>query len=389
MKTLHKYLTTQVLASLLLTTAVFTFVLLLGNVLKEILPLLVTGQARLGLVVKAVGLLIPFVWVFALPMGLLTATLLVFGRFSAEQELTAARASGVSLLSLVTPILLFSLFCCVVSAWFNMDLGPRSRVAYKQLRFELLNGLMNVQLPEGQPIDDFPGYICYMEKNRDGNLENVLVIKPGNETNATTTIKAPRGRLETSTPNKQVILHLFDARSVTWSGTRNITTSSPELIFNFDLNTATNQPGKPGIGDMTFWQLRDELRDLERRIGQPPPAALTSDELRARAREFSKQRNDIITGPILVKMNRQIAFSFACFGFTLVGIPLGIRMHRRETNIGVAIALALVLVYYSFIILGESLSARPEFVPHLILWVPNFIFQAVGAVLLWRANRGI
>jgi lipopolysaccharide export system permease protein len=388
LKTLHKYLTGQVLASLLLTTAVFTFVLLLGNVLKEILPLLISGQARLGLVLKAVGLLIPFVWVFALPMGLLTATLLVFGRFSAEQELTASRASGVSLLSLVTPILLFSLFCCVLSAWFNLDLGPRSRVAYKQLRFELLNGLANVQLPEGQPIDDFPGYIFYMEKNRGGKLENVLIIMPGNETNATTTVKAPRGRLETDAPNKQLILHLFDARSVTWSGTRNATGSSPELIFNFDLKTATNRPGKPSISDMTFWQLRDELRDLERRIGLPPEAALTSDELRAQAGEFTRQRNDL-TEPILVKMNRQIAFSFACFGFTLVGIPLGIRMHRRETNVGVAIALALVLVYYSFIILGESLSARPEFVPHLILWVPNFIFQAVGAVLLWRANRGI
>ena len=382
MKTLHKYLTLQVLAALLLTVAVFTFVLLLGTVLKEILTLLVNGQARVGTVLEAIGLLIPFVCVYALPMGLLTATLLVFGRFSADQELTAARASGISLLSLITPVLLLSLFCCGVSAWFNMDLGPRSRVASKNLIARARADLLNIQLPAGQPIYDFPGYVITLGENHGGTLKDVYIYQVKNETNLVWWAHAPRGRLDLNLKNKEIYLRLFDA-DIVWGHDR--ITSTPEFPSPnlYPTNAAAFVPPETKISDMTFWQLQAKARNLER-LDWPADAAKSSEGLPTQFHELEK-----LIEQTRAEMNRQVAFSFACFGFALVGIPLGIRMHRRETNVGIAIALALVLVYYSFVILGESLSARPEFAPHLIFWLPNFIFQAVGVVLLWRANRGI
>jgi lipopolysaccharide export system permease protein len=387
-KTLHNYLTRQVLASLLMTVVVFTFVLLIGNVLREVLPMIVSGHARVQTMFEAIGLLIPFVWVFALPMGLLTAMLLVFGRFSADQELTAARASGISLLSLITPVLLLSLLCCGVSAWINMQFGPQCRVAYVNLLYQITGELINnARLPEGRFIRDFPGYIFYAEKNRGGKLEDVMVFVLQNETNVTTTVRAPRGTIEMDTANRQIVLHLFDARSVTM-GDHVAISSSPETVLNLSMITVSNYRYQPGISDMTFWQLRHELSDLDRKLGLPPPAATNTIERLTQLKLARQQRKDL-TEPIRVEMNRQIAFSFACFGFTLVGIPLGIRVHRRETNVGVAIALGLVLIYYAFVLTAKALASRPEFVPHLVVWLPNFVFQAVGAVLLWRANRGI
>ena len=399
LKTLHKYLLRQILASLLLTVVVFAFVVLLMNLMKDVLPRLLAGHMPVDVLARALALEMPFACVYALPMGLITATLLTFGRFSADLELTAARASGISLLSLVVPILGLSLLCCGLSAWLNMDLGPRSRVQLLGMLYDLAHEKGAALIPEGQMVS-LNGVRVYTARNRDGNLEDVSIYRMENETNWNYLVHAERAHVETNHGPDQLVLMLNDVHVIDPQG-RNVSFAD----FPLRVDLAGNEAMKPKISDMTFYQLQQELDELQGPGLTPAnlmsPAALADlqhlnltvktnaspTDVKALLQDAAKKRRQQI-GQVRVAIHQQTAFSFACFGFALVGIPLGIRVHRRETNIGILMALVLVAVYYGLVMLANSLSGRPELYPYLIMWIPNFAFQIVGAVLLWRANRG-
>jgi lipopolysaccharide export system permease protein len=126
--------------------------------------------------------------------------------------------------------------------------------------------------------------------------------------------------------------------------------------------------------------------DLSRpTLGAPPLSDMTIGQLLETFYELRRTGVDVT--PVKVQMHRQAAFSFACVGFTLVGIPLAVRAHRRETSAGVGIALVLVVIYHSFVVLAQAWETLPQRHPHLILWVPNFLFHGLGVWLLWNANR--
>lgn len=389
MKTLHLYILWQVLAALVLTVLVFTFVLLLGTVLKQLLDLMVGGVAGLGLVAQAVGLVIPYLWTFSLPMGMLTATLLVFGRLSADQELTAARASGISLIALVWPVLALSALLCGLSAWVNLDLGPRCRVAYNSIIAQVRLDLTAAQLPEGRYIKDFKGYIIYVGRNNGGELENVMIFALKDETNFLMRIDAAHGKVSITPGTTEVRLQLTDTKTFYFDDKRIVTGDGQELnLPPVNPNVREKKTAKAKASQMTFVELRELIREAETLQQTPPPAGLSPEEMKAWVTQWQKRAEQTIS-PMWVQLHRQLAFSFACFGFTLIGIPLGIRVHRRETNVGFFMSLILVGVYYGLLMAASALDRRPEFLPHLLIWLPNFVFQGVGMVLLWRANRGV
>lgn len=127
---------------------------------------------------------------------------------------------------------------------------------------------------------------------------------------------------------------------------------------------------EPKISELSFQELILKRREL-RRLGI---SGLTPVEKKLHSQ-------------IEVQMHRQAAYSFACVGFTLVGIPLGIRVHRRETSVGAALAVLLVLLYYGLTIIGQSVQDKNELLAKVLLWTPDLLFHSAGTFMLWRANR--
>lgn len=406
MKTLYRYLLMQVVATLLMSVLVCTGVLLLGNVLKDVTELLQNTHVSLGVILQAILLLLPFVLVFALPLGMLTATLLVFGRLSADQELTAIRSSGVSLLSLASPVILFALCMSVLSGWMNMEIGPRARVAYKQLTIDV--GLKDplAVLQEGKFITEFPDHIIYVGDNRDGKLKDMWIYHLDKDEKVDWRLQADSGKLVVDKAKKLIYFELEGvyglSRGVTAPAEKTASQTATNAVDgvtppNDDANPPAKEdkaPAPDALEDVSNWfpfyagsAVTDPI-DFEKtmqKTRQPKISEMTFGQLLdERARLVSKH---LSPAPVEVHLHRQISFSFACLGFTLVGIPLGIRAHRRETTAGIFMAFVLMILYYSFIVLGQSLETRPSCYPQLIVWIPTFLFQGIGAWLLWRANR--
>ena len=363
MRTLHCYLTRETLATLLMTVVVFTFVLLLGNLFKEIAALMASGQVAPGFLLKAIGLLIPYVLVYSLPMGMLTATLLVFGRFSADHELTAARAGGLSLLSLSAPVLAVGVLMSALCGWMNLHVAPQSRLAYKTMLFEY--GLQHAAaLLTEKGFTDFPGHRVYVGSIDGDTLSDVMIYQHDEAGDFKLRMHAKEATLSLDAETDQVMLTLREVDGFEFS-------DGKERTFLY------SKYGPMALGK----------KPKESKQRPPKLKELGFGQLRRRIAELKQQGID--PTPVQVQLHQKVALSFACIGFTLIGIPLAIRTHRRETNIGIAMALVLVTAYYGIIVLGQALEGHPGLLPHLWMWAPNFLFQGIGCVLLWKMNRGV
>src|SRR5437660_7152738 len=197
MKIIDRYIGRQLSVSLLFAILVLSFVLVIGNIFRKLLPLLVNHDLPVEYLVGFVAYVLPFSLIFTIPWGLLTAVLLVFGRLSADNELIALRSNGISIGRICIPLVVIALLCTAASVWLNVQIAPAAQEQMRSTVFNLATHDPMALFGSDQVIDQFPGRKIYVGKKAGNQLENILVFETNEQSMPMKVTHARTGLLET------------------------------------------------------------------------------------------------------------------------------------------------------------------------------------------------
>lgn len=354
-KTLYLYLFREITIPFLLGMAAFTSVLLMGRLLK-LADLVVAKGVPLADILRMILFLIPSFCLVTIPMAFLLALLLAFGRLSSDSEITAMKASGVSLYGLLPPVLLFALLAYLATTFITVYALPWGNTSFKKLLFDIIQSRITLSLKEKVFNDEFPGLVIYTDSYDEAKHRMTgILIHDERDSLAPSTIFADNGFIVADPAAKALRVELKNGGIHRVSGKTDYRLIEfQDYILSIILNQAPRELVKNEL-DLTFTELREGIRSL-----RTPPNLLRDMRL-----EF----------------HRRFALPFACFVFALVGVPLGIQNQRSGKATGFSISIGVLLIYYIIQSAGKTLGEKGFAYPALAVWAPNLILLALGAYL--------
>jgi lipopolysaccharide export system permease protein len=380
---LDRHIFRNVLATALAAVALFAFLFMAENIIRDLLAKLLTGQLPFLTFWRLVLLLVPFALSYALPLGMLTGALLTLGRLSSDSEITAMRAAGLSVPRIARPALILGALGVALGLRVNFESMPWAKLKYETEFAAAVRANPLSYIKQKTFIREFPGYVLYVGSmdsgSKDGSsLSDVWIWQLDVERRVYRFIHAEKGRLDYDEAANEFILKLNYAREEEHDRrapddyTQSLRVNSVEEVDPMHLSLAKyfrSSTVHQKLQWMTYGELKAEKAKIELEPVKPGGEA--------------QHARDIMN--VSLAIQDKINWALAIFSFTLVGVPLGIRVSRKETSANLAIAVLLALAYYLFVVIVGWLS--PSYRPDILLWVPNLVLLSLGTWLLGRVDR--
>ncbi|MEM8867880.1 MAG: LptF/LptG family permease [Verrucomicrobiota bacterium] len=377
LKLLHRHILKEIFVASSLAIGLFVFVLLIGNAMKDIVALVAAGKLELAVFAKLLGLLLPYVAVWALPLGVLTGTLLALGRLSSQREITAMKSAGLSIYHIAAPVFFIAFTGMILGIVVNLQYGPQSRKAYKQLLIDAVRQNPISFIEEKRFIHEFPGYVIYMGAQDGRRMEDFWIWELDAQQRVQLFLRAAEGVIDFRDAENSLVLTLKNgtAERRDPDDPEAFSREPPQSLFFDELPISL--PLDDVFGEKNKRRVKTkELSFAE--LMSVREKALEAEE----GGGMSPERLDV-----QMHLQKNFAMAFSVFSLAVFGVPLAIQVGRKETSANLGIALVIVMTYYFLMIvvswLEDSIALRPD----LLIWLPNLLFQGLGFYLLRRANR--
>ena len=360
MKNLERYVFGAFLSSFLLAFLVLSFVLTIG-LMVQIVTYILQG-VPFDLVGHFALVSFPETMQWTVPLALLVSSILVFSRLSADSEIAAMRACGVNLLTVMRWPIAFALLCTLVCLFVNNEIVPRGHEVRRNLKTRLASGVGLELLEPGRTISDFPKVQLYFRaRDPESGALRDLEIVDRRDPKCTRTYKADQAFVRQE--GRDIVL---DVRNLTVDP---VDPSHPQSLQAETFRWRVDDVLKDGSykrkeKDFRFFEL---LREIDARKREVAGASREKAEGKKHSPRVAAQR---ALSDIRTEFMKRWVFAFASICFVLVGVPLGIRAQRKESSVGMGIALLTALAYYLVVILMTSLSKNYHVHPEILIWLP-------------------
>jgi lipopolysaccharide export system permease protein len=346
-------------------------ILVTQNLLRRLEDLVDVGVSAADTLILA-GSVVSMLAGYALPVAFLFGVLVALGRLSADSEVTAMRALGVSLAQLALPVVALSVVVAVLTGWLLGSVEPDARRRLRALAGEIAARGSVFEPGHFQRLDREGRRVIFVERvgSEESRLEGVL-IDDRSDPERPFTVVAERAHFEIDPETAEARLSLeggdvhFEPSQPADESYRRIAFQRFHYAFDMsDVIGADQRQIRPP--EMRTSLLREALAHFDRE-GRAP------DWSRVKKREIYE-----------VEVARRLALPMGPILFALLGVPLGLRRSRGARSWGALICVALVFLYYALLSFGTFLAKEQALPPTLALWLPNLVF---GAAALWLCLR--
>jgi lipopolysaccharide export system permease protein len=383
------------------------------------------------LLIKLVVFNLSWMLVLVIPMATLVATLMAFGNFSQNNEITILKSSGVSLYKTMQAPFLASIVLAFLLFLFNDQVLPDANHQARILMSDISQQKPTLSLEPGFFSQEVSRYAILVRViNSQTNELSGITIYDYTTPAKINVVTANTGKIYFTADQKNLVMDLwngeiheadvkdtglyrkliFDKHRIVMDGSqftfhqsqggirgerelgvdtmvaivanfkaeRNqqlkfLSDETDKYFFSKSLRSSEYKNPAPGINDqLVYTRVLEKLHTAKNNITSKTRSIEFTD------REIEKYE---------VEIYKKYSIPAACIVFILIGAPLGVMVRKGGFGVAASISLLFFLIYWAFLIGGEKLAERGFFSPFIGMWAANFLLGFLGIVLTIKTNR--